>query len=457
MKRLWALSLALSACAAPATHVEIGAGPKAVIAAQLNQGDPVGVRASWRDVILEERLKAVSSLALHNNRDLRIATLNLDKARQGLSLAHAGFLPSLNTNLTETKSLSPASVTTSGSAVSSDIYAANLSLNAYEIDLFGRVRAQGQAAHETQLSSAATLRAVRLNLINAVGQAWLSLAADQALLRLGRATQDTRDATLDIALKRQSIGVASEIEVNSLRQLAEQAHSDVALAQTRVEADHAALVLLIGAQPESWLLPDDWGDKAVATPNTGTQSDILLGRADVMAAEHALKAQKANIDVARAAFFPRITLIGSSGSASRDLNGLFDPGTHAYSFVPQISLPIFAGGANLANYRIARDNRDIALAAYEKTLQSAFAEVETDLAVQAHLNARLQSQARILSAAQANADLEKARFESGADSYLTRLETERSLYAAQQAMITLTLLKASTDLNLYKALGVDTD
>jgi multidrug efflux system outer membrane protein len=289
-----------------------------------------------------------------------------------------------------------------------------------------------------------------------VASQWLTLASDQDQLRLAQQTLASRNEALTIAEGRARIGVLSDLDLASIQVLAQTARADVARLQTVIDQDKAALTLLTGAPLTTDLLPDglQTGQVAQSLP-VGLPSDVLLDRPDVLAAEHDLKAANANIGAARAAFFPRITLTGSTGSSSADLDGLFKSGNGTWSFVPSISVPIFAGGANIAGLKSAEASRDIAVAQYEKAIQSAFSEVSDALAVRARIDERLSAQTAATNAAQRSLTLSQARYDNGVDSYLTLQDAQRTLYASQQTLISLQALRATNLVALYKALGDD--
>ncbi len=448
------LAVALSGCTLAPHYVR----PTAPVASEWPVTPPSAdaAKLKWRDLFTDPGLAKTIDLALANNRDLRVAVLNIDKANATYGIQRAGLLPTLNGTLGESKSQTPASVSSSGATTTSETYTANLGLSAYEVDLFGRMRSLKDVALQSYLATKETRNAVTLSLIAQVATAWLNLAADQDALALSQQTLQTRLDTLNIAKQRAQIGVLSDLDLSSIVVLAQTARADVAKAQTTVDQDKAALTLLVGATVPADLLPAGLkpGQVADGLP-VGLPSDVLLDRPDVLSAEHSLISANANIGAARAAFFPKITLTGSTGSASRDLDGLFDSGTHAYSFTPQISVPIFAGGANVLGLKSAKVSRDIALATYEKSIQSAFSEVSTALAVRARIDERLDAQTQATAAAQTSYTLSTARYQNGADSYLTQLDAARTLYTSQQSLITLQALKATNLVALYKAVGHD--
>ena len=409
----------------------------------------------WKSVFLDERLQRVIDQALANNRDLRVAALNVQKARAGYLMTRASLFPSLNAAGAESHSLTPASVSQTGSAIDAKVYSADLSVPAYELDLFGRIQSQSKAAFESYRQTAETKRASQISLISETAQAWLTLGADQDLLKLARQTLKSREDTVGLTQRMFDLGSASETDLHNDEILTEQARADVAQYQAQVNQDRDALTLLAGADvPDADLpggLPAD--DALLANLPAGLPSQVLTQRPDVLAAEHGIKAANGDIGAARAAFFPTISLTGSTGNESSDLGHLFDAHTGAWSFTPSVSLPIFAGGYNIANLKSAKTSRDIAVAQYDKAVQSAFKDVADALAVRATIDARLGATEKAASAAHTNLTLEQARYQRGVDSYLDQLDAERTDYGTQQAAISVRLLRAANLVTLYGALG----
>lgn len=410
---------------------------------------------SWKQVFLDARLQRVIDRALANNRDLRIAVLNVQKARAGYLMTRASLFPSLDASLADSHSLTPASVSGTGSSIKANVYSADLSVPAYEVDLFGRVRSQSQAAFETYLQSAENRRASQIALISETAQAWLTLGADRDLLKLAQQTLKTRDDTLGLTKRMFDLGTASETDLHNDEILTEQARADVAQFQAQVNQDRDALVLLAGSDVPDTDLPDGLpADGAIlADLPAGLPSQVLTRRPDVLAAEHGIRAANGDIGAARAAFFPSITLTGSTGNESTSLGHLFDGKNGAWSFTPAVSVPIFAGGFNVANLKSAKTSRDIAVATYDKTVQSAFRDVADALAVRATIDERSGATEKAAAAADSNLRLEQARYQRGVDSYLDQLDAERTDYSAQQAAIGVRLLRAANLVTLYGALG----
>ena len=439
---LLALSATLSACTLAPKYIQ----PAPPVAAEWPVEAPAAADTpiKWRDLFTDSRLQATIGLALEQNRDLRVAALNVERAQAQYRIARADLLPGVDASLSNPRNQS------------SQNYSASLGLSAYEVDLFGRVRSLKNAAIESFFAERENRNAVQISLIAAVATQWLTLASDQDQLRLAQQTLAARRDALTIAQGQANIGVLSDLDLAQIEVLAETARADVARLQTVIDQDKSALTLLTGAPLTDDLLPQglQTGQVANALP-VGLPSDVLLDRPDVLTAEHDLKSASANIGAARAAFFPRISLTGSTGSASSDLDGLFKSGNGTWSFVPSISIPLFSGGANIAGLKSAEASRDIALAQYEKAIQSAFSEISDALAVRARIDERLSAQTAATNAAQRTLTLSQARYDNGVDSYLTLLDAQRTLYSSQQTLINLQALRATNLVALYKALGDD--
>lgn len=416
---------------------------------------PSAAELDWRQVFQDPRLQGVIDLALKENRDLRVAVSNIERARSQYRIQRAALLPTLNATGSETQSRTPASVSQTGQAFETEQYSATVGLAAYELDLFGRVRSLSAAALQNYFATEENRRAAQISLIGEVASTYLTLAADQDLLAITRDTLKVREDALNLARKRFEGGATSALDLRQTETLAEQARSDAAAAKALVDLDRNALRLVVGAEVPAGLLPSGGLTQiaVLADLPPGLPSAVLTRRPDVLAAEHTLQAQNANIGAARAAFFPRITLTGATGNASTDLDKLFSAGTGTWSFMPQITLPIFAGGANIAGLGVARANRDIAVSQYEKAVQTAFREVSDALAVRATIRDRIEAQERLVAAATDVQRLTQARYDRGVDGYLALLDAQRTLYGARQALTNTLLVEATNRVTLYRALG----
>jgi len=409
----------------------------------------------WRDYFTDDKLRRVIALALANNRDLRVSVLNIEKAKAQYSIDSAALLPKLSANVTQNASRTPSTMTGTGEAAINRQYSGGLTMAAYELDFFGKMRNLSEAGLQTYLGTEEARRAQQITLVSEVANAWATLIADQQRLALAAETLQSQQTSYDLSRKRFDSGVTSGVDMYDAQTSVEAARNDMAVYTAQVALDQNALVLLVGGDVPAELLPT--GDLNAVTQlaaiPAGLPSDLLRSRPDVQQAERALRAANANIGVARAAFFPSISLTASGGSASTNLSGLFKAGSSTWSFIPQINLPIFDAGVNRANLNIAKADRDISVAQYEKSIQVAFREVADALATRGTLDQRLASQQALVDAAEKSYRINEARYRKGADSYLNALISQRALYAAQQGLITTRLSKTSNAVTLYKVLG----
>ncbi|UGS88793.1 AdeC/AdeK/OprM family multidrug efflux complex outer membrane factor (plasmid) [Ralstonia wenshanensis] len=426
---------------------------------------PAGETASpvaqigWRQVFTDSHLQRVIELALANNRDLRVAVLNIEKARAQYRVQDAALFPSVKASGNENASRTPASLSGIGQPLVAHSYSATLGFSAYELDFFGRVRSLSAQALEQYLSTAEARRSSQISLIAEVATAYLTLAADQDQLKLAQDTLVSQSNTYRLNQRSYELGTVSKLTLRQSQTSVDSARVDVQRYTAQVAQDRNALVLLVGTDVPAELLPQSLPDTSAAAGSVlanippGLSSDLLQRRPDILQAEHDLKAANANIGAARAAFFPSISLTASAGTSSASLGSLFKAGSGAWSFGPQISLPIFDGGANRANLDIAKTNRDIAVAQYEKAIQTAFREVSDALAQRSTLGQQLEAQQSLVDATAESYVLATARFKRGVDSYLNVLDAQRSLYTAQQNLISTRLSRFTNLATFYKTLG----
>jgi outer membrane protein, multidrug efflux system len=335
-----------------------------------------------------------------------------------------------------------------------DIYSVGIGITDFELDLFGRVRNLSEAALQQYFAQDETRRSAQLTLVAEVASAYLTLAADRELLRVAQATLKNQEAAYGLTVKRHDYGAVSGLDLSQARTTVESARADEARYAGQVAQDTDALVLLVGTSVDAALLPEGITEATgIAPVPAGLPSEVLLRRPDVIAAEHTLRAANANIGAARAAFFPAIRLTGNVGTASPQLSGLFRSGSFGWSFTPGITLPIFEGGRLRGNLDVAKSERDIALAQYEKSIQSGFREVADALALSRTLAARVSAQQALLAAATEADKLSQARYDAGRDSYLVLLDSQRALYGAQQGFVAARLAEQANRVALYKVLG----
>ncbi|CAB3727478.1 Outer membrane protein OprJ [Achromobacter deleyi] len=409
----------------------------------------------WQSFVVDEDLRRLVALALDNNRDLRQALLNIEAARAQYRVQRADQLPGINAQGTGTRQRVPGDLNASGNAGVQSSYQAGLGLTSFEIDLFGRVRSLSDAALQEYLATEANARGAQISLVAEVIQAYL--ARDSALRRLQvtRQTLDSREASLALTAKRRQAGAATALDYQEALGLAEQARADLERIDREARQAGNALALLVGVGDLGPFLPKGLIAAAplVQEISAGAPSELLERRPDIRAAEHQLQSRNASIGAARAAFFPSISLTGMFGSSSAELSNLFDGGQRAWSFTPQITLPIFAGGRNTANLDLANVRRDIAVAQYEKTIQSAFRDVSDALAATDTLRREEQSR-RALAQTSAEAQrLSEARYRGGVDSHLRYLDAQRRAFADQLSYIEVATQRQAALATLFKALG----
>ncbi len=460
-----ACATALAGCASMAPRY---ARPDAPVAAQFRDASAGSADAApvanldWRKVFLDARLQQVIALALDNNRDLRVAVLDIDKARAEYRIQRADLLPSVAVSGSESAARSSAATSSTGRSTASRSYAADVGISSWELDLFGRIRSLKNEALETYLATEQTQRSTRLSLVAEVAGDWLTVAADQQLLALAQRTLDSQRKTLELTEHEHELGIVSGVDLAQVQTSVETARGDVAAYTTELATARNALELVVGAPVPDTLLPDADPDAAqdavlLAPLPSNLGSQVLLQRPDVLAAEHTLKAANADIGAARAAFFPTISLTASTGRSSDQLSNLFEGSNRTWSFVPSISIPIFNAGSLKASLDESKIEKQIEVATYEKAIQTAFSEVADALATRAQIDERMDAQRALVAATQRSYTLADARYRNGVDSYLDALDSQRSLYSAQQDLITLRLTEATNRVTLYKVLGGGAD
>ena len=409
----------------------------------------------WRGFYTDSRLAGVIELALANNRDLRVAALNIERARGLYQIQDAALLPGVDAGASSSRQRMPHDLSITGQPIIQSQYGVTVGISSYELDLFGRIRSLREDALQQYLATAQARNSAQMSLIAEVASSYLNLAANQALLRLAEETLKSQRDSYDLIRESQSYGISSGLEVRQAQTSVETARGDVARYTRLVAQARNALNLLAGAPVPAALLPSAEleGQVAVTDLPAGVPSSVLQRRPDIVQAEHQLQAANARIGAARVAFFPAVSLTAAAGTISGSLSGLFEGGSGTWSFAPQIRLPIFDGGRNRANLKVSETDREIALAQYEQAIQVAFREVSDALADRGTVQQQLDAQAALVEATGDSLALSRARFEGGTDSYLNVLDSQRALYGAQQGLINLRLARSANLVTLYKALG----
>jgi len=455
--------LCLAGCATMAPKYERPAAPvpsawpsgPAYKEAAVKPADKAVADIPWQEFFVDPRLRKVIALALENNRDLRVAALNIERTRAQYQIQRSDLFPKVDATAGATYQRIAENFSSTGLPENIHQYNVGLGVSSYELDLFGRVRSLKDQALEQYLATGQARRSVQISLVSQVADTYLTLAADQERLQLAKDTLTSQQASYQLVQKRFESGVSSALDLHQAQTSVDTARVDIARYTTFVAQDENALNLVVGSQVPADLLPPSISETLTALKDLspGLKSDVLLSRPDILQAENLLKGANANIGAARAAFFPRITLVSSVGFGSDDLGRLFKSGAFVWQFAPQVSVPIFDAGANKANLKVAEVDRDIAVAQYEKAIQTAFSEVADALAQRGTIDDQLAAQRSLTDATGESYRLSQARYERGVDSYLNVLDSQRSMYGAQQNLIGTRLARLTNLVTLYKVLG----
>ena len=455
MQKVWSISgrsIAVSALALALTACQSMRGPEPVAQTSIPSSYTAASGTSvaeqgYKDFFADQRLLQVLDMALNNNRDLRTATLNIQRAQQAYQITENNQLPTIGA---------------SGSVLRQDQgggaqtrYNVGLGVTAYELDFWGRVRSLKDNALDSYLATQSSRDATQIALIGQVAQAWLNYSFANANLKLADQTLKTQLESYNLNKKRFDVGIDSELPVRQAQISVETARNDVANYKTQVAQAQNLLNLLVGEQVPSALLPTQRVTRITNTTamGAGLPSDLLNNRPDIRTAEYRLSAAGANIGAAKARLFPSISLTGNAGYASTDLSDLFKSGSFVWAVGPSIDLPIFDWGTRQANVKISETDQKIALSDYEKTIQTAFREVNDALAVRENIGDRLAAQRRLVDATNTTYKLSTARFRAGIDNYLTVLDAQRTSYSAEQGLLLLEQANLNNQVEVYKTLG----
>ena len=408
---------------------------------------------TWREFFPDPKLQQVIATALTNNLDLRLAALNVEMARALYGIQRAELYPAVTAAGGGRKQKSSSDLTMPGEPRTTQQVRANLGIAAWEIDFFGRIRSLKERALQEYLATEEARRSAQIALVAEVARVYLTLAADRENLQLAQSTLESQQDAHDLIRRQYDAGVATELDLRRSKTRVDTARRNIAIYTQQVAQDQNALNLLAGSPVPEELLPADFA--TVIPPkelSPGLSSETLLNRPDILAAENRLKGAYAYIGAARAAFFPRISLTTTLGTASDELSGLFSAGSDTWSFAPQISMPIF-DARTWAAYRVSEATQEIALAQYEKTIQTAFREVADSLAVRGTVDQQVAAQQSIVDSAQKIYDLSHELYTQGVSGYLGVLDAHRTLYASQQVLIFLHLTRQANQVQLYAVLG----
>jgi multidrug efflux system outer membrane protein len=421
-------------------------------------------KLAWRDFFVDPALKRLLEVALQSNRDLRTATIDVAQAQAQFRLQRAAQFPALDvTGNAEYEGLSNSGVLGSGTSATPTgsgggtfrYYTVSAGISSFDVDLFGRLRSLSREQFEKYLAQAENQRAVALTIIGDVASAYIAWLSDQQLLKVTQDTLHMQDETLRLTQAEFHQGATTLLTLRQAQTSVASAQANLAQYTRQVAQDVNELVLLIGApMPSDLPHPNKLGAQTLmADLSPGLPSDLLTRRPDIMKAEHTLRADDADIGAARAAFFPQLLLTGSGGLSSLQFNKLFTPGSLTWSFAPQVTIPIFTWGQNRANLDIAKTQREIDLAAYDKAVQTAFHDVANALTARATYLDQAKAQQADVDAAAGYYQLAEMRFRAGVDNFLTALDAERTLYGAQQSLITAQEAQLQNLATLYEDLG----
>lgn len=417
--------------------------------------DGAAANIPWQTFFRDPRLQRLIQLALDNNHDLRVAALRVERVRTLYGIQRTALIPSLDATGDFTRQRTPGELTGTGQPITGSTYRVGAEIPSYEIDFFGRVASLRDQVLAQYLATDEARISARISLISTVARQYLTLVATSEQLALARGTLAAADKAHDLTRQAFEAGASSELDLRSAEGQRATYRANVAALDQQVAQARNALVLIVGAP-----LPDDLPvggslttQALIADLPAGLPSDLLARRPDVRAAERTLQAANANIGVARAAFFPSVKLTAFGGSASTELDGLFESGSGAWSFAPSVTLPLFASGRNRANLDVAWIDQRIEVVRYDQTVQTAFREVADALAVRAAIGRQIAAQEERVTAAERRHALSQQRFESGIDSFLPVLLAQQELFGAQQALIQTRLARLANLTTLFAALG----
>ncbi|MBD9415683.1 AdeC/AdeK/OprM family multidrug efflux complex outer membrane factor [Pseudomonas sp. PDM16] len=418
------------------------------------QTSTAAAELGWREFFRDPALQGLVETALANNRDLRIAALNVEAYRAQHRIQRSELFPSISAAGSGTRQRLPGDLSQSGEPTTGGQYSATLGTSAWEIDFFGRLRSLNEQALQQYFAGEEAQRSAQIALVASVANAYLTLQADQQLLQLTRDTLETYRKSYTLTERSFNVGVADALSLSQARTAVQSAEASLAQYSRLVAQDRNALALLLGGGvPADLPQGEVLGNDLLAEVPAGLPSELLQRRPDLLQAEHQLQAANASIGAARAAFFPNISLTANAGTASSELSGLFDGGSGTWLFQPSINLPIFTAGRLKANLDYAEVQKNIQVATYEKAIQTAFQEVADGLAARTTYEQQLTAQRALVGTSEEYYRLAERRFRTGVDSYLTLLDAQRQLFSAQQQLIGDRLNQLTSEVNLYKALG----
>ncbi|MFZ6047074.1 efflux transporter outer membrane subunit [Pseudomonas sp. CR3202] len=409
----------------------------------------------WHGFIVDAELRRLVGIALDNNRSLRQTLLDIEQARAQYRIQRADRVPGLAAGASGNRQHLPADLSTNGAAEVSSNYQVGLALPEYELDLFGRVKSLTDSALEQYLATEEAGRSARIALVAEVSQAYLIYSGAQQRLELTHRTLASREESFVLIEQRRNAGAATALDYQEALGLVEQSRAELERNQRQKQQGFNALVLLLGTPDAAATIPAVSPERLRVLQDIapGTASKLIARRPDILAAEHRLKARNADIGAARAAFFPRITLTGSFGTSSAEMSGLFEGGSRAWNFVPNLTLPLFDAGRNRAGLDLAEVRKDSAVAVYEGSIQTAFREVADALAATDTLRREEAARRSLAGTSRETLKLARARYEGGVDSHLRYLDAQRSSFINELALIEISTERQVALVDLFRALG----
>ena len=408
----------------------------------------------WRDFLADARLQQLVEIALRNNRDLRMAVLNVQQVQAQFRIQSAALFPQISAFADRARSRTPADLSASGTVEQLGSYSVGASV-AWEIDVFGRLRSLKAAALEQYLASIQGRKAAEILLVSQVADQYLTMLAFDELLAVTDRTLKTASDSYDIVKLTFDTGTGTELDLRLAETVVEQAQANrAAQLRSRAQAENGLVLLLGQPEPPAMATGVRLADQKILSDiPPGLPSELLARRPDILQAEALLRSANADVGAARAAFFPQITLTGSAGTASTMLSGLFKAGSSAWSLAPSLTGPIFNAGENRANLDAARVGKDIGIAQYEKTIQTAFSEVADGLAARGTFDDQIASLERFTAAESRRLDLAQLLYKNGQASYLDVLTAQTDFYNAEQVLVSARLQRLTNLVDLYRALG----
>lgn len=420
-----------------------------------NNLDMSAAELPWQQFFSNSKLQRLIQQSLDNNKNLQIAALNVQRVRALYQIEDSTLYPELALNAAGSRLRLPADLSSTGKSQISQQYSATVGITSYELDFWGKVGNQSEQALQQLFATEQGQRSNQISLVAELANTWLTYAADQQLLELAKDTLSSQLQSLSLTEQSFNLGAASALTLQQLKSTVASAKIDVAKYKRVLQRDKNALDLLVGTTVSADLLPDQPIDQLLNLPEVpvGLPSDLLQQRPDIKAAEHDLLGANANIGIAKAAYFPSISLTANAGSASAELDNLFKSGSGTWSLMPSIYLPIFNMARTQANVDVANAQQQIALASYQQKIQQAFREVADSLADRQGYVTQLLAQHQLANSSRQSFYLSEQRFNQGADSFLQVLDAQRNSYAAQQQLINGQKLLLASKISLYKVLG----